>query len=89
VTIRGRSGDTLPCRFERSEKSPCGKERLKGAAPHFVRGDKMGVRGDNKGAFGGTKKGLGAARKRLRETKGGVRSEKKGGRGHRDRGDSR
>ena len=33
-----------------SEKSPsCGRERLKGATPHFVRGDnKKEVRGDNK-----------------------------------------
>ena len=53
---RAFGGTTLPCLFERSEKSPpCGRERLKGRPLKSFGVTIEGVRGDKKG-FGATEK---------------------------------
>jgi hypothetical protein len=59
VTKKRLGATPLPCLFERSEKAPpCGRVRLKGKTPHFVRGDnKKGARGDNKKGVRGDRKG--------------------------------
>ena len=51
-----RSGDTLPCLFERSEKSPCGRERLKGRPLTSLGATKRGLGVTIKGGLGVTKK---------------------------------
>jgi hypothetical protein len=55
----------LPCLFERSEKSPCGRERLKrGPLASLGVTKKERARGDKKGSARGEKKGEGSGRQK-------------------------